>query len=281
MSNVPAQAKEENGELIVRPRSERDLSSLVGVLRAQGRTLHSVRLDRSAFRQVTIDEVSGLAEVGSGVTLQALETQLATARLSLGPLAPQVMPLELGEVLEHPAFSLRSAPRGRLESLASDVSGVMEDGSIVRSLPVRGAGPMLAALLLGAERRAGIITSARVRLVPLAETSQRVRFSFDEPGRAVEAIRALLAEGGKISRAVLTGRAVELSCVGSRAAVERNVELMREVLERSGRWEAVGEPMVVDGPLVEASWSTVLNMLTAGKTIGIYRPSISSVLLCD
>lgn len=273
--------------LVVRPRTERELSHVLMVLREKGASLGAeVQLDRSGFDRLgSVADRSMTIEAGAGVSIRDVEVSANAQRLSLGPLPPAAWSLSVGALVEDAAQAYRVVVPGRLERVASRVTGVLPDGHLVTSPPGprHASGPDLASLLIGAGGLVGLVTSATLRLMPTHDVEQRRLFSFTTHVPALDALRESLSAGVVVARAVVRGRAgrtlVEVTVRGSTASVERSLELFSRCAERAGgRFEGQGRELEVDGPESEVSWAAIARALAVGTSVELFRVSLSSVI---
>lgn len=280
-------ARAERGEVIVQPRTERELAHALMVLRERKAAFgRDASLDRRSFdRLATVADRSMTIEVGAGVLVRDVESVANHARLTLGVLPPSSWDRRVGELLEHPALCHRVVVPGRLECLAARLTGVTADGHVVRSPPGprHAVGPDLASLLIGGAGRLGVITSAELRLMERPSIEQRRLFSFDRHTASLNALREALSLGAELARVVIRGRAghtvVDVSLTGSDGTVKRGCELLDRCVERAGgRFEGQGKESEVDGPETEASWADVSGALSIGASVELYRLGLASVV---
>lgn len=273
--------------LVIRPASEREVVAVLAVLRERQVSLGAeVMLDRSALARVgTIKERAMTLEAGAGVPVRVVEAKANEARLTLGPLSPAAWDASVADLVEHPAMAFRAVVPGRLEPIASQVTGVLADGHVVRSSvgPRHAAGPDLASLLVGAGGALGLVTGATLRLMPLHDVEQRRLFSFGTHAQALESTREALSAGASLARVVVRARAgrtvVEYLVRGSAPQVDREAELLGRCAEKvGGRFEGQGREAEVDGPEREASWADVASALSHGASVELFRPALSSVI---
>lgn len=280
-------AREDRGEVIVQPRTERELAHALMVLRERKAAFGSdAVLDRRSFDRLgTVADRSMTIEVGAGVLLRDVENVANHARLTLGVVPPSAWDLRVGELIEHPAFAFRAVIPGRLECLAARITGVTADGHLIRSPPGprHAVGPDLASLLIGAGGRLGLITSAELRLLERPTIEQRRLFSFDRQTPCLESLREALSLGVEVARVVVRGRAgrtvMDVTLTGNDGVVKRGFELLDRCVERAGgRFEGQGKESEVDGAEVEGSWADVASALSIGASVELYRVSLASVV---
>lgn len=278
-----------DGRPVVAPQNERELASLLLLLRQhRGRLHHDVELSREHFAALgAVDVRSGVVEVGAGMNLTRLEQELRSRDLSLGPLSPGMLLLNVGELLEGPYAGLRAIPGGRLESLALALVALMPDGLrfVSRPSPRSAAGPDLDALFLGGEARFGIITQATLRCFPRPRAERAASYSFSELPSLLDALRAGLAEGCGFRRAHLARRGDRFHLVaalsGTTEAVERDLSsLGHQIFARGGRSSGhdAQSPSPASLPERELSWAEVHEQVARGVTLVLHRISLESTI---
>ncbi|MBX7102107.1 MAG: hypothetical protein K1X89_30610, partial [Myxococcaceae bacterium] len=181
------------------PTSERQLTELLQILAAHRASLgRDVHLSRAGFSQLgPVAPKSATVMLGAGVRLQTAEAALREHALTLGPLPPGALGLTLARFLEGPYAGLRAVSGGRLEPICQSMSGVLGDGRVFSTpdSPRSAAGPELMSLVLGGEGRLALVTSATVRCFPWHDARRSAAFTFERPGNAVDALRAVLSDG--------------------------------------------------------------------------------------
>lgn len=282
-------ARRVNGALVAEPADERELVEVIHVLADRGVRLHrDLHLSRARLDGVElVKDRSMTVRAGAGVRLGALDGQLKAHGLTVGPLSPSAMALPLGDFLEGPYGGLRSIPGGRLEPLCTALTALTAEGRRFETshAPRSAAGPELSALLLGGEGRLGLVTSAVVRCFPYAERDVRLCFGFSDGSAFVAALQGALAEGFWPWRVHVAAREGEVlaevrwaSVVGS---VERDRDLLLRTVEHAGG-RALGEVEVAapHDAERECTWDAVEAALAAGRTLQLFRLSLTSVVAC-
>jgi FAD/FMN-containing dehydrogenase len=281
-----ALVRRDGGRLVASPRSSRELAELFAALVDQRAVLgRDVHLERAGLGGLgPVDERSMTIDCGAGVPVRDVEALAAEHRLTLGALPPSAWALEVGALVEHPAFAFRPAVPGRLEPLASIVVAVLAGGQVISSGPGPwgGGGPGLEALVVGGGGAVGLVTRATLRLGPGGEEARR-RWSFERPGPALEGLKVALAAGVGPARAVLrprNGRVfVEVTLRASPPLVSRDAALLARCLERGGgRFEGAGQEGEVDGAEREATWGEVAEALERGAPLELFRISLDAVV---
>ncbi|NPV66056.1 MAG: FAD-binding oxidoreductase [Anaerolineae bacterium] len=148
----------------------------------------------------SLDEASGLARFGAGVTGPDLEAQLRARGFTLGHYPQSFEFSTLGGWIATRSSGQQSLGYGRIERLFS--GGVVETPTgtlVLPDFPASAAGPDLREIVLGSEGRLGVITQASVRAsrLPQVEAFHGVFLPDWERGR--EAVRAIAGAGLPLS----------------------------------------------------------------------------------
>jgi FAD/FMN-containing dehydrogenase len=230
-----------------------------------------------------IEARGGTVEVDAAATLREVEEHANRAGMSLGPLSPGAMELDLARFVEGPYAGLRAIPGGRLEPVPLALQVVLSDGRRYASHPSprSAAGPDLDALFLGGEGHVGRLASATLRLLPKGATTRDVAYLLDSPAAVVEALRASLAEGCAVASVRVEPRGNRLVCglrlLGTSFAVDRDVaSTLRCFGAGAPGSAAVGRWGELRGPEVELDWHGVTCALAAPASL--YRLSLASVV---
>ncbi len=150
---------------------------------------------------------------------------------------------------------------GPMRALVGGIEAVLPDGTIHDGLPglkKDNRGTSLDQLLIGAEGTLGIVTAARLRLVPAIEARAVAWLGLGSPGQALDTLRAL-------ESATDTIEGFEILPAESLAAVLEHIPGTRAPLAGKHRWhalvEAVGDgasdllarllPPLLDAGLIE------------------------------
>ncbi|MGO1884248.1 MAG: FAD-binding oxidoreductase [Citricoccus sp.] len=156
-------------------------------------TLDLGRMDRL----LSLDPVSRTATFEAGIRGPALEAALAQHGFTLGHLPQSHQQATLGGYLATRSAGQASTGYGRSDELVSSVhletpAGPWDAG---RDAPGTAAGPDLLHLAVGSEGVLGVITSATMRIAPVAEHHAHGAWSFPSFAAGVEALRLLRHEG--------------------------------------------------------------------------------------
>lgn len=277
------------------PSSTRQLTEALQILASQGASLNKhVQLSLAGLKHVSkIEPKGGTVDVGAGVVLSALDDALATNKMTLGPLSPRAKRLTLAEFLEGPDAGLRAIPGGgRLEPICLAITAVLPDGRVYRShqSPRSAAGPDLVALMLGSQRRLGVITEAVVRCFPFASSRRSQVLSFPSADAFVAALMACLADGVWFESVRVETRSdraqVELNCLGTNETVERDFNTIgRRAFDVGGRPTGrlsgefpVGDATGAAWDEQEATWDAVRDAVAAFHPLELHRLSLASVI---
>ena len=206
-ANVRVADDGDGGRVVVKPGAPAEIVDIVRVATEVGALVgvdvpaaDSVTLDLSRMHNVLhLDETSLMVAVQAGVTVDALEQQLAERGLTLGPLPAWSRTRTLGALLAAPRASEASPRHGRFVNQCAGIAAILPDGLEVttRLAPRKATGPDLMHAILGARGTLGIITSATVRVQRRQETRLEASFRLPSLTAALTAARALLVRGGR------------------------------------------------------------------------------------
>jgi len=146
-------------------------TSVVGHITPQASDRPVLTVDMGRMNQlINLDENSLIASFGAGVAGPELEAQLRARGYMLGHF-PQSFELStLGGWVASRSSGQQSMRYGRIEQMFA--GGTMEtlQGTLtIPSLPASSAGPDVREMVLGSEGRMGILTEAKLRVLPLPE----------------------------------------------------------------------------------------------------------------
>lgn len=297
MDYLGARYEEGPDGVLLSPASERELLGTLRLLRERGGEVHrGVTISRRRFDAIgEVEDKSAILHVGAGARLSAVEAVADKAGLTLGPLPPGALELDVAGFVEGPYEGLRSVPGGRLEPVPLALTVVMPQGLIYASHPSprRATGPDLSALFLGAEGRAGLVLAATLRLFPRPVTRRWAALSFPSAKALVDTLLRALADGCRLDHASARRRGdrflLEVCVPGSPEGAERDVaSLTLRGAQAGGRierrdGEGRGEAREAPGPTPEreASWDAVEQGLVAGAGAGLvlYRLAVDSAVV--
>ena len=159
-------------------------------------TLSLARLDTLRH----LDERSRLATFGAGVAGPALERALGARGFRLGHYPQSFERSTLGGWIATRSSGQQSRGYGRIEDLFAGGSLATPAGTLwLPPFPASAAGPDVRQLVLGSEGRAGVITEAIVRVVPLPEEERFEGVFLPDWPSAIEAARAVAQSGASFS----------------------------------------------------------------------------------
>ena len=156
-----------------------------------------VSLDLRRLNELhSIDEVSGEAELGAGLTGPEAERLLAERGFSLGHFPQSFEFATIGGYAATRSSGQDSAGYGRFNDMVRGLrtitpAGVLELGRA----PESAAGPDLRQLLIGSEGVFGIITRVRIRVHPVPESTRYEAWSFPDFATGADALRAVVQTG--------------------------------------------------------------------------------------
>src|SRR6185312_10971864 len=156
-----------------------------------------VTLDLRRFNElVSLDEVSGEAVLGAGVTGPDAERLLGERGFSLGHFPQSFEFVTIGGLAATRSSGQNSAGYGRFNDMVRGIRAVTPVGVLdVGRAPESAAGPDLRQLLIGSEGVFGVITQVRVRVHPVPEASRYEAWSFPDFETGAAALRAVVQTG--------------------------------------------------------------------------------------
>lgn len=143
-----------------------------------------------------LDEVSGIAKLGAGMTGPQAEAALAERGFSLGHFPQSFQFATIGGFAVTRSSGQASAGYGRFDDMVIDLTlvspaGVLSVGRAQKSA----AGPDLRQLIMGSEGIFGVVTAVSVRVHRLPETTGYEAWRFDSFSAGANAFRRLAQEG--------------------------------------------------------------------------------------
>ncbi len=156
-----------------------------------------VSLDLRRLDQLhAIDDVSGEADLGAGLTGPAAEKLLGAHGFSLGHFPQSFQFATIGGFAATRSSGQDSAGYGRFDDMVCGLRAVTPAGVLdVGRAPASAAGPDLRQLLLGSEGAFGVITRVRVRVHPLPAATSYEAWSFPDFATGATALRAVVQNG--------------------------------------------------------------------------------------
>ena len=156
-----------------------------------------VSLDLRRLNELhALDEVSGEAELGAGLTGPEAERLLGERGFSLGHFPQSFQFATIGGFAATRSSGQDSAGYGRFDDMVRGLRAVTPAGILdLGRAPASAAGPDLRQLLIGSEGVFGIITRVRVRVHPVPEATRYEAWSFPDFATGADALRAVVQTG--------------------------------------------------------------------------------------
>jgi alkyldihydroxyacetonephosphate synthase len=156
-----------------------------------------VSLDLRRLDQLlALDEVSGEAELGAGVTGPEAERLLGERGFSLGHFPQSFEFATIGGFAATRSSGQDSAGYGRFNDMIRGLRAVTPTGVLnLGRAPESAAGPDLRQLIIGSEGVFGVITRVRVRVHPVPESTRYEAWSFPDFATGTAALRAVVQNG--------------------------------------------------------------------------------------
>jgi len=152
-----------------------------------------ISLDLRRLDQLhALDEVSGEAELGAGLTGPEAERLLGDRGYSLGHFPQSFCFATIGGFAATRSSGQDSAGYGRFNDMVRGLRAVTPAGVLdLGRAPESAAGPDLRQLLIGSEGVFGIITRVRVRVHPVPAAARYEAWSFPDFAAGADALRAV------------------------------------------------------------------------------------------
>jgi alkyldihydroxyacetonephosphate synthase len=156
-----------------------------------------VSLDLRRLNQLHgLDELSGEAELGAGLTGPEAERLLAEHGFSVGHFPQSFQFATIGGFAATRSSGQDSAGYGRFNDMVRGLRAVTPAGVLdVGRAPDSAAGPDLRQLLIGSEGVFGIITRVRIRVHPIPAATRYEAWSFPDFATGADALRAVVQTG--------------------------------------------------------------------------------------
>src|SRR6476620_5623232 len=144
----------------------------------------------------SLDEVSGEAELGAGVTGPEAERLLGERGFSLGHFPQSFQFATIGGFAATRSSGQDSAGYGRFNDMVRGLRAVTPAGILdLGRAPESAAGPDLRQLLIGSEGVFGVITRVRVKVHPVPAATRYEAWSFPDFTTGADALRAVVQTG--------------------------------------------------------------------------------------
>ena len=156
-----------------------------------------ISLDLRRFNELySLDELSGIAELGAGLTGPQAESLLGEHGFSLGHFPQSFEYATIGGFAATRSSGQDSAGYGRFNDMIIGLRmitpmGVLDLGRVAASA----AGPDLRQLAIGSEGVFGVITKVRLRVHPVPQTTRYEAWSFPDFATGTAALRAVTQIG--------------------------------------------------------------------------------------
>ena len=156
-----------------------------------------ISLDLRRFDQLlSLDEVSGIAELGAGVTGPDAERLLGERGFSLGHFPQSFEFATIGGFAATRSSGQDSAGYGRFNDMILGLRMITPVGTLdLGRVAASAAGPDLRQLAIGSEGVFGVITKVRLRVHPAPETTRYEAWSFPDFATGAAALRAVTQIG--------------------------------------------------------------------------------------
>ncbi|KUI03112.1 FAD-binding oxidoreductase [Mycobacterium sp. IS-3022] len=156
-----------------------------------------VSLDLRRLNQLHfLDEVSGEAGLGAGMTGPDAERLLGERGFSLGHFPQSFQFATIGGFAATRSSGQDSAGYGRFNDMVRGLRAVTPVGVLdLGRAPESAAGPDLRQLLIGSEGVLGVITRVRVRVHPVPTATRYEAWSFPDFATGADALRAVVQTG--------------------------------------------------------------------------------------
>jgi alkyldihydroxyacetonephosphate synthase len=156
-----------------------------------------VSLDLRRLNELhSLDEISGEAELGAGLTGPEAERLLGERGFSLGHFPQSFQFATIGGFAATRSSGQDSAGYGRFNDMVRGLRTVTPAGILdLGRAPESAAGPDLRQLLVGSEGVFGIITRVRVRVHPAPAATRYEAWSFPDFATGADALRAVVQTG--------------------------------------------------------------------------------------
>lgn len=143
-----------------------------------------------------LDEVSGEAELGAGLTGPDAERLLGERGFSIGHFPQSFQFATIGGFAATRSSGQDSAGYGRFDDMVRGLRAVTPVGVLdLGRAPGSAAGPDLRQLLIGSEGVLGVITRVRVRVHPVPAATRYEAWSFPDFATGADALRAVVQTG--------------------------------------------------------------------------------------
>ena len=156
-----------------------------------------ISLDLRRFSELhSLDDISGEAELGAGLTGPEAERLLGERGFSLGHFPQSFQFATIGGFAATRSSGQDSAGYGRFNDMVRGLRTVTPAGVLdLGRAPESAAGPDLRQLMIGSEGVFGIITRVRVKVHPVPAATSYEAWSFPDFATGADALRAVVQTG--------------------------------------------------------------------------------------
>ncbi len=199
---------------VVRPRCTEDVAAVLrvanaakcpvipvgggsGLMGGASSVIPGIVLDLCPLQDIEIRPADRMAEVGAGVTIQALNEAAEPHGLMCGHDPWTVAVATVGGTISTNSLGYLGGKYGSMGDQVLGLEAVLPTGEVIRTRAVEKAstGPALHPLLVGAEGCFGVITRAVLRLVPQPQTRLLQAWEFRDFAAGFAAINAVFDAG--------------------------------------------------------------------------------------
>lgn len=261
----------------------------------------------------SLDEVSGEADLGAGLTGPEAERLLGERGFSIGHFPQSFQFATIGGFAATRSSGQDSAGYGRFNDMVRGLRTVTPAGVLdLGRAPESAAGPDLRQLMIGSEGVFGIITRVRVKVHPVPEATRYEAWSFPDFTTGADALRAVVqtgtgptvirlsdeAETGvnlatteSIGEQKVTGGCLAITVFeGTEAHTESRLAETRALLEARGgtslgeaparAWEhgRFGAPYLRDSLLSAGALCETLETATNWSNVGALKAAVTQAL---
>jgi alkyldihydroxyacetonephosphate synthase len=168
-----------------------------GLMGAAASVVPGLVLDLRGLQELHVRPADRMADVGAGVTIQALNQAAAPHGLMCAHDPWTVAVATIGGTISTNSLGYVGGKYGAMGDQVLGVEAVLPTGEIVstRAVEKSSTGPGLHRLFIGAEGCFGIVTRATLRLFPLPQERLLQAWEFDHFDAGFSAINALLQAG--------------------------------------------------------------------------------------
>lgn len=213
-----------------------------------------------------LDDISGEAEFGGGVTGPDAERMLGEHGFSLGHFPQSFQFATLGGYAATRSSGQASSGYGRFSDMVVSVhmvtpAGVIDGGG---RAPQSAAGPDVRHLILGSEGLFGVITRVRVRVHRVAEATRYEAWSFPDFATGAAALRAVAQ----------TGAAPTVIRLSDEVETGINLATTETIGEKSNTGGCLGITVCEGTPVhAESRWQETHAVLTAAGGTSLGEPA--------